>query len=124
MEHKNVERRRGRRVDLEAPLVIRRLGVRESRSLTEQVTKNIGLGGVYFETDQAGGYGVNEMLMTSISILESQRREFPFTRLAGPTRVVRVNELSSSQTQGTKRFGIAIEFGNDLTILTATPLRS
>ena len=120
MEH--VERRHGRRVEVEAPLAIRRLGEHTSR--VAQVTKNVGLSGVYFETERAEDYTVNDMFLTSVSVLEPQRREFPFTRLAGSSRVVRVSELSPSQEDGPTRFGIALEFGNDLTALTATPMRS
>ena len=121
---KNVERRRGRRVELEAPVLIRRAEAHESQNSPEQITKNISLGGLYFETDQTDGYHLNEALTASIAIDESQRREFPFTRLVGPTRIVRVDEVASSTEQGKKQFGIALEFGKDLMALTASPLRS
>ena len=77
------------------------------------------MAGVYFETDD-GEFEVNEVVMTSVSIPETQRRGFPFTRLAGQGRVVRVSELAGD---GRKKYGIALEFGNDLTALTSIPSR-
>ena len=121
---KNVERRRGRRVELEAPVLIHRAEAHEPENGPEQITKNVSLSGLYFETDQTDGYHLNETLTASIAIDESQRREFPFTRLVGQTRIVRVNELVSSNEQGKKQFGVALEFGKDVMALTASPLRS
>ena len=122
MQQGSVERRRGRRIDLQAPLLIRRIGTREPGLFKEQQTQNLGLAGVYFETDD--GFEVNEVVMTSVSIPESQRRGFPFTRLAGQGRVVRVKELAKVSSDGQKKkYGIALEFGNDLTALTSIPSR-
>jgi hypothetical protein len=112
-------------VDLQAPLLIRRIDTSELGPFTQQTTENLGLAGVYFETDD-GTFEVNEVVMTSVSIPESERRAFPFTRLAGQGRVVRVNELSGNggaQAGGRKKYGIALEFGNDLTALTSIPSR-
>ena len=123
MQQGSVERRRGRRIDLQAPLLIRRrIGTREPGPFTEQTTDNLGLAGVYFETDD-GDFEVNEVVMTSVSIPESQRRGFPFTRLAGQGRVVRVQALTGASGDGQKKYGVALEFGNDLTALTSIPSR-
>ena len=118
------ERRRGRRVSLEAPVLIRRVVEQEPSVFTEHRARNISLAGVYFETDAKNSYAINDSLITSVSIPEPQRREFPFTRLAGRGRVVRINELPPSDSAGQQRFGIAVEFSDDLTALTATPSRS
>ena len=122
VEQSDVDRRRGRRVSLEAPLLIRRFALREAGPFTQQATKNISLAGVYFETEADQPYTIGDVLMTSVSIPEPQRREFPFTRLAGPSRVVRVHEVAE-QGQGKRRLGIALEFGDNTTALTATPPR-
>ena len=122
MEPSSIERRRGRRLNLQAPLLIRRIGTHEPEPFKEQMTENLGLAGVYFETDDAG-FEVNEVVMTSVSIPEPQRREFPFTRLAGRGRVVRVNQLDSASGDVRKKYGIALEFGDDLTALTSIPSR-
>ena len=113
------ERRKGRRANVQAPILIRRVGHREPEPFQEQVAKNISLAGVYFETTEQHAYEVNQLVMTSVSVPETQRREFPFTRVAGRSRVVRVEPLSASS--GVSRYGVALEFGDDITALTATP---
>lgn len=123
MQKGRVERRRGRRVELEAPLVIRRVSTGSPGPVNEEVTHNISLAGVYFETEQTDAYAVNETLLSSVAIPESLRREFPFTRVAGRSRVVRIKELPSEEGTGRKRVGIALEFGEDVTALTAIPTR-
>ena len=122
-EHHRVERRRERRATLEAPLLLRRLGTPPSQSFEERVTKNISLAGVYFELEGEDLYGVNEPLLTSVSIPEAKQREFPFTRVAGRGRVVRVEELPPEGAGPRRRVGVAIEFSSDVTMLTAIPLR-
>ncbi len=123
MVQDSVERRRGRRVSLEAPLLIRRVGVRELQPFKELVAKNVSLAGVYFETEGEDTYALNEFLMASVAIPETFRRDFPFTRLAGPSRVVRVKQLPWQEAEGKTRFGIALEFGDKITALTASPSR-
>ena len=123
MEQGSVERRRARRVDLQAPLLIRRIGTREPGPFKEETVANIGLAGVYFETEQSDSYTANDAVMTSVSIPEAQRREFPFTRLAGRSRIAWIKELPPGGPEGRKRFGVAIEFGNTVTALTAIPPR-
>lgn len=122
-EHGGVERRRERRVALEAPLLIRRLGTSQPEALQERVTKNIGLAGVYFEVE-ADAYAINDPVMISVSVPEPQRRDFPFTRVAGHGRVVRVKEVAGDGSRPGTRFGVALEFGEDVTALMATPSRS
>ena len=123
IEYGGVERRREWRVALEAPLLIKRLGNPQSEAFQERLTKNIGLAGVYFEVG-GDAYTVNEPVMLSISVPESQRRDFPFTRVAGHGRVVRVQDLSRDGAGPGKRFGVALEFSQGVTALTAIPPRS
>ena len=123
MEQGRIDRRRGRRTDMEAQLLIRR--VKEgSRSLQEEqnMAKNVSLHGVYFETHgQQDAYTVDDMVIASLSIPESRTRDFPFSLLAGRGRVVRVEELSGAESDVSKRFGVALEFCDNLTALTAIP---
>ena len=119
-----VDRRRGRRASVQAPLLIRRIGTRDVKSVQEKLATNISLAGVYFETEEKTPYALNEIVLASVSVPESQTREFPFTRWAGRARVVRVDEKSEQGTGGRKRLGVALEFGEDLTALTAIPSRS
>jgi len=123
MQQGSTERRRGRRVELAASLSIRPLGPDGVTPFTARIISNISLAGVYFETDDTDTYHVNDVVIASVSIPESGRRLFPFTRVAGRSRVVRVDQLSEPGTGGSKRIGIALEFGDDATALTSTPAR-
>ena len=122
---KEIEFRKERRVNLEAPLIIQRFGPEGALTSREELTaKNISLGGVYFETNREGVYAPNERLIASLSIAEVHRRTFPFTRLTGPAQVVRVTTVASDEKGSAAGIGVALEFGRDLTALTTTPLRS
>ena len=123
MERVGVERRRGRRASVKAPLLIRRFAASGLGPAKEEVAENISLAGVYFETEESSAYAPHDVVMTSVSIPDQQNRQFPFTRVAGRSRVVRVNELLPQGPSGRKRFGIALEFGDDVTALTAIPAR-
>lgn len=120
MQTSHAERRRHRRVTVEAPIVLRRPGT--PGAADGQLVTNISLAGVYFETDRRDAFSVNDVLIASVSIPEPQRRTFPFTRLAGRGRVVRLDELPA-QDESPRRYGVALEFGKDLTALTAVPSR-
>ncbi len=123
MSSGSVERRRGRRARIQAPIIIRPLSeTTPAKPSRNELAQDVSLAGVYFETDSGDTYAVNDVIMTSISVPESSTRAFPFTRLAGRSRVVRVSELPSEDANR-KRFGIALEFGDDLTVLTALPAR-
>lgn len=123
MESGSVERRRARRVTLQAPLLIRRPGVHPAEAGEERAVGNVSLAGAYFETDRSD-YAVNEVVIASIAVPETERREFPFTRLAGRGRVVRVQALAPGPASGgTPHFGVAVEFRADVTALTTFPTR-
>lgn len=119
----DVERRRGRRVRVEVPLRIRRASGAASEAFRDQTSKDISLAGVYFETDEPDAFAPQDLVVTAVSIPEGQRREFPFTRLSGRGRVVRVQDVSGAGSGGRRRVGVAVEFADDLTALTAIPTR-
>ena len=121
MEQGSVDRRRGRRARVQASLLVRRGATPGTTSVREEVTSNISLAGVYFETEHGDQYTMNEMVTASVAVPDQQTRQFPFRRLSGRTRVVRVNELPSGTPSGRRRFGVALEFGDDVTALTAIP---
>ena len=109
---------------MQAPVIIRRVDVSgPAPVVNEEIAKNISLAGVYFETTDGHAYQLNDAMITSVSIPESHTRDFPFTRLAGRSRVVRVKELPQAESTEAKRFGVALEFGSDVTALTARPSR-
>jgi len=117
------ERRRGRRIPLTAPLLIRHAHVSPTEPFTSLVTKNISLAGVYFETEHPDSFSVNDTVIASVSIPEPLRRDFPFARLAGHSRVVRVEQLPRREEHACASSGVALEFSDDIIILTATPPR-
>ncbi|OGX39268.1 MAG: hypothetical protein A3C53_01920 [Omnitrophica WOR_2 bacterium RIFCSPHIGHO2_02_FULL_68_15] len=114
------ERRRGRRVPMQASVLLRFL---DEQPPSEHAIRNVSLAGVYFETDQPGGLALHTQILASVSIPETERRTFPFTRLAGRGRVVRMDELPAQDGSSPRRYGVALEFGKDLTALTAVPSR-
>ncbi len=118
-----IERRRGRRVNLNAPLLIRRLETSKAEPFAEAVTKEVSLTGLYFEYEADGelAYQINDVVVASISVSDPQQREFPFSRVAGRGRIVRVDALAGKTPGARKCFGIALEFGSDVTALAATP---
>lgn len=122
-QHGGVERRRGRRANVQVPLRIRRVDTAKPEDFREQVASNVSLAGAYFEAAEGHPYTVNDLVMAAVTVPEGQRREFPFTRLAGRGRVVRIHELGGKAPDGRKRYGVALEFGEDLTALTAIPSR-
>lgn len=122
MANDHVDRRRGRRIALQASVRIKKSDAAFGEPFKEQVCQNVSLAGVYFETEQSPALNKNDVVVTSVSISPSQTRDFPFSRLAGKGRVVRVEEIKDPSGQS-KRFGVALEFGEDMTALTATPTR-
>ncbi len=127
MDQVQVERRRKRRLSLQAPVQLGRVPARVStdRPLREEyVTKDLGLGGVYFETAGDSAFAVDEIVTISVAIPETHIRQFPFSRLAGPGRVVRVTPLAGADVAAaSKGRGVALAFSSDLTALSALPLR-
>ena len=123
MEQGGVERRRGRRVPMQASIIVRRTDNEPSRPVEEHPLQNISLAGAYFETTKPDHFSLNEQVLASISVPEDERRTFPFARLAGRSRVVRIEELPPAPEEPGKRFGVALEFGKDVTALTAIPPR-
>lgn len=114
-----VEQRRERRVSFDAPLQVWKADQPRPQSLKSLLAKNVSLHGLYFETDES--YAPNDILVTSVSIPESSLHTFPFTRLVGRSRVVRVNPLSTPGGSGPPQRGIALQFLDNMTVLTNIP---
>ena len=101
---------------------IRRGDDTRSQPARSHTTKNLSLTGVYFEAKEPPRLTVNEMVIASVVVPETERRQFPFTRLSGKGRVVRIQALDEDDATR-KRYGIALEFGDDVTALTPIPSR-
>ena len=120
MQTPGSERRRHRRVPLSVHVLAKRTAAGEQGIFESGETKDVSLAGVYFTTPAWQDVQPQEVLTLSISVPREQSRDFPFSRLAGRGRVVRVDP-QSGETPDERRVGIAVEFADDLTVLTAPP---
>ena len=119
MKSAEVEQRRERRVFFDAPLHVWKEGQPRPQSPKPLVAKNISLHGLYFETDES--YALNDVVVTSVSIPEASLHTFPFTRVLGRSRVVRVDRPSDQEARGQQQTGVALQFLDNVTVLTAIP---
>ncbi len=122
-EPKDIERRRNRRVDLQIPIEVRRAEPEGAPYAEHAKTLNVSLSGVYFEVPPGDRYAPDDVVVVSIEIPEARYQKFPCTRLAGRSRVVRIDELPEGRRQGErpgKRQGVALEFSENLTVLSGT----
>lgn len=120
-EARGIDRRRHRRIDLTVPILARRNTDGMAAPFKQGVAKNLSLAGVYFTTVGWHELTADEIITVSVSVPPEKVRNFPFSRLAGRGRVVRVEELAKVASEGPALFGVALEFGEDLTVLTAAP---
>jgi hypothetical protein len=121
MGQSRVEWRRSRRAELQGTLLTRRLGAPTSEPFREQTVCNLSLTGAYVEADREAPIAVNEEALFSVSIPAGQRRSFPFARLAGRSRVVRIDQLPSASGRNRRGIGVALAFSSDVTALMAMP---
>ena len=121
MRQGRVEQRREQRLELKALLRVRRADAAASEDFTDAVTKNISLGGLYFEAEGDERYALHEPVTISVSIPKNESQAFPFTRLVGRSRVVRVETVPSEAGAGRQRRGVALEFGKEILVLTGIP---
>lgn len=110
-----IDRRCERRVNAEMLISVRHAQDSGSAVAQDVMARNVSLSGAYFEGPAGEVYQANEILIVSAAIPESMRRQFPFTRLAGRGRVVRAVMLEGKD----RRQGVALEFEEDLTVLSA-----
>lgn len=107
---------------MRAALIITHIAPRDSDGPKhEEATADVSLAGAYFETEDGSRYTVHDTVMTSVAIPEHEARHFPFRRLSGRSRIVRITELPQQGPSGPRRHGIALEFSEDVTALTAIP---
>ena len=120
MKDTGAERRRYRRIPLRVRLLVKRTLSAQEGSSEPGETKDVSLAGVYFTTATWKQVQPHEVVTVSVAVPRDQTRDFPFSRLAGRARVVRVETIQGEMT-GEPRLGVALEFGDDLTVLTAAP---
>lgn len=99
------ERRRHRRIDL--PLLVEGRKQEDKREVFKRATTaDISMGGAFFKTSEFQGIGVDDVISVSVSIPRQLADKFPFSRIVGKARVVRVEEQ-----------GVALEFAPDMVFL-------
>jgi len=121
----SAERRRQRRAEITAPARLSvcppGANVETAEPAREAVIKNLSLTGAYLTVEPDQPVSPNDIARVAVEIPESQQRDFSYSRLTSHGRIVRVDELASRAGQELKRLGVAIEFGDDVTVLAASP---
>ncbi len=109
------EQRQSKRTDIKATLLIKRDGQPKDAPFEEVTVTSVGLNGAYFYTTEKPEYGLGERIMCTLQVPPQYQRIFPFVRIAGWSRVVRVDEMVM---HGQTRYGVAVAFAGDMTTLT------
>ena len=94
-----VEKRSFKRLDLSLPTELRRETRDGNWESQEGVTLNVSYNGAYVSDISNNNIKPEDTLAVSLSVPRDDARDFPFSRIAGKARVVRV-----------EKDGIALEF--------------
>lgn len=122
-----LERRQFRRAELDLPVTIRPLTPEgsASESIVGQA-KDVSLAGMYCYVTKPAPVASGDTILCSLSIPADHAKLFPFTRIAGKGRVLRVDGRPRHGTDASgnsERAGVAVAFAADVTALTALPGR-
>ena len=115
------ERRGQRRIQLSVPVEFGKGsgGKGELMYFSSGQSLNVSARGVRFVTREPGPFTPGEVLAVSIEIPWEDRRVFPFSRIVGFGRVLRIEEEGPQTKEGGQR-RLALEFcQNDITLLGA-----
>ena len=104
---RSFERRKYKRVALSIPAMVRDLRDDAQRLMLERTsTVNISQGGAYLRTGDRPEISPGEKVNIHISIPRSEANIFPFSRLSGEAKVIRI-----------EKEGMALKFDDDLIFL-------
>ena len=122
-----LERRQFRRAELNVPVTIRSLTPEGSASepIIGQV-KDVSLAGMYCTVIKPAPVASGDTIACSVSIPSDHATLFPFTRIAGKGRILRVDgrhRHAGAAAGDQERVGLAVAFAPDITALTAIPRR-
>lgn len=120
-QRRSYDSRGKHRIDIKAPVRFGRaaMGATEAAFASEGQSANLSTGGIYLTTNARGPFAAGDVIRVSIEIPREARRLFPFSRILGSCRVVRVDLLADSE-EGTPQVGLALEFlGQNTTLLGA-----
>ena len=98
-----VEKRTFKRLDLSLPMKIRHVSDSGKEETQDGFTINVSFNGAYVIDINLKGIKAEDKLNISLSVPRDDARDFPFSRLAGKARVVRV-----------EKDGVALEFGEEM----------
>lgn len=97
------EKRRFKRLDLSLPMRIRRTSGSGKEDVHEGVTINVSYNGAYVVDINIKSIKPQDNLKISLSVPRDDSRDFPFSRVTGEAKVVRVDKDA-----------VALEFSEDI----------
>ena len=98
-----VEKRRFKRLDLSLPMKIRCISGDGKEEVQDGVTINVSFNGAYIADINIKNIRPEDKLNISLSVPREETRDFPFSRIVGKAKVIRV-----------EKDGIALEFSEDV----------
>ncbi|HDP16282.1 MAG TPA: PilZ domain-containing protein [Candidatus Omnitrophica bacterium] len=101
-----VEKRRSQRLDLSLPANIRYASGNGDERALKGVTIDVSFNGAYLTDINISNIKPEDSIKISISVPRDDARDFPFSRLTGKAKVVRVD-----------KDGMAIDFDEDISRL-------
>jgi len=111
------DRRRRNRIKLSVPVQFGKgaSGKGEVLYFSSGQSADLSTSGVYFRTREPGPFAPGEVLAVSIPIPWELRRMFPFSRIVGSGRIIRIEEQAAAGQDGHR--GVALEFNPSGTTL-------
>lgn len=100
------EKRRSKRIDLSLPVSVKCASKSGKGDTLEGITINVSYYGAYLVDISIKNLKAEDTLNISLSVPRDESRDFPFSRITGKAKVVRVDND-----------GIALEFGEDMSRL-------
>lgn len=115
-----VEQRRFKRIEIAFALSISVLSGDRTEEAESLGISNISFSGVYFKTNGLKKLKPDDILSLDITIPTKVAVDFPFSRIIGRARVVRVEESPPGEPELNAERAIALEFGPEAVRLKAT----
>ena len=100
------EKRKSRRLDLSIPMSIRHKSDNGKEKTQEGLTINVSYNGPYLVDISLKDISPKDKINISLSVPRDDARDFPFSRVIGKAKVVRVDKE-----------GVALEFGDEVSRL-------
>ena len=100
------EKRKSRRLDLSIPMSIKHKSDNGKEKTQEGLTINVSYNGAYLVDISLKDISPKDKINISLSVPRDDARDFPFSRVIGKAKVVRVDKE-----------GVALEFGDEVSRL-------